>query len=257
MGKVHAFHGAERKSGVTMLSQSVAEYIAKAFPESEVLFVSLSGRSNIQYLQEKMPSIDSYRSRMESGIPLSKEDLQKTTYLDNLYIISGLQQEAEARFYMPELAQRLLSDLRNEFDVIIADTGSELDNGLAVGCLSTAEKIYLLLSQNEADLRRYELLMPLYRRMQIEFSGIVVNKFLERDPYSRSYLKKRLDMREKELYFVRMASEARRAEMEYRTLLQMENGYARDIEAVAAAIAEASGIESKNEKRKSRWKRFT
>ena len=99
--------------------------------------------------------------------------------------------------------------------------------------------------------------MPLYRRMQIEFSGIVVNKFLERDPYSRSYLKKRLDMREKELYFVRMASEARRAEMEYRTLLQMENGYARDIEAVAAAIAEASGIESKNEKRKSRWKRFT
>ena len=154
MGKVHAFHGAERKSGVTMLSQSVAEYIAKAFPESEVLFVSLSGRSNIQYLQEKMPSIDSYRSRMESGIPLSKEDLQKTTYLDNLYIISGIQQEAEARFYMPELAQRLLSDLRNEFDVIIADTGSELDNGLAVGCLSTAEKIYLLLSQNEADLRR-------------------------------------------------------------------------------------------------------
>ncbi len=77
MGKVHAFHGAERKSGVTMLSQSVAEYIAKAFPESEVLFVSLSGRSNIQYLQEKMPSIDSYRSRMESGIPLSKEDLKR------------------------------------------------------------------------------------------------------------------------------------------------------------------------------------
>lgn len=257
MNNLYVFHGADRKVGVTMLVQSIAEYIAGAAPEADILLLTLNGRQNIQYMREEAPPIDTYRNRLESGIAVAKEDLERASGFSNLYIISGIKKETEERFYRPETAESLIRDLRRDFRVIIADTGSDLDNGLAVGGLAAAGKTYLLLSQNEATIRRYEQFRGFYRELGIEFDAVIINKFLDRDPYGLSYLKKRLEIGREEIYKVDMADAGRRAEMEYRTLLDLKSGdYVRDIERIAIGIMAEAGIAARIEKRKSRWKNF-
>jgi len=229
MDKLYAFHGADRKSGVTMIAQSIAEYIAEAAPASRILLLILNGRQNVQYLREDTAPIDNYKSRLESGVGISVSDIDKAEGFDNLFVISGVKK----------------------------DTGSELDNGLAVGGLGEAKKTYMILSQNEATIRRYENQGVIYSKIGMKFDAVIINKYTEKDPYSSDYIKRRLDISDKEVYTVQLAETGRTAEMEYKTIKSLENGrYKRDIEMIAADIIKDSDIEIKNEKRKMRWKDF-
>ena len=95
MDKLYAFHGADRKSGVTMIAQSIAEYIAEAAPASRILLLILNGRQNVQYLREDTAPIDNYKSRLESGVGISVSDIDKAEGFDNLFVISGVKKEEE------------------------------------------------------------------------------------------------------------------------------------------------------------------
>jgi len=257
MDKLYAFHGADRKSGVTMIAQSIAEYIAEAAPASRILLLILNGRQNVQYLREDTAPIDNYKSRLESGVGISVSDIDKAEGFDNLFVISGVKKEEEKRFYMPSAVKLLLTNIADDFDIIISDTGSELDNGLAVGGLGEAKKTYMILSQNEATIRRYENQGVIYSKIGMKFDAVIINKYTEKDPYSSDYIKRRLDISDKEVYTVQLAETGRTAEMEYKTIKSLENGrYKRDIEMIAADIIKDSDIEIKNEKRKMRWKDF-
>lgn len=257
MDKLYAFHGADRKAGVTMVSQSVAEYIAEAAPHARILLLILNGRQNVQYLREDTMPIDAYRSRLESGIRISPEEIKTSEHFGNLFIISGVKKEEETRFYMPGAVKLLLANIGGDFDVIISDTGSELDNGLAIGGLGEAKKTYMILSQNEATVRRYENQAGLYGRIGMDFDGLIINKYTDKDPYSAGYIRERLGLADKSVYTVQLTDAGRTAEMEYRTLKALDSGkYERDIEKIASDIMKDAGIEMRNEKRKSRWKGF-
>ena len=75
MKNVYVFHGADRKVGVTMTAQSAAEWIAGAAPKADVLLLTMCGRQNVQYQKRPAPPIDQYRSRIESGVGISKKDI--------------------------------------------------------------------------------------------------------------------------------------------------------------------------------------
>ena len=257
MDKLYAFHGADRKAGVTMISQSVAECIAEAAPGARILLLILNGRQNIQYLREDTVPIDNYRSKLESGIRISVSDIKAAEGFRNLFVISGVKKEEEQRFYMPAVVKQLLANVADDFDVIIADTGSELDNGLAIGGLSEAKKTYMILAQNEATIRRYENQSGLYSEIRMDFDSVIINKYMEKDPYSAGYIKKRLGLDDKNVYTVRLADTGRKAEIEYKTIKALANEkYERDIEKIASDIIKDLGLEIRNEKRKNRWKGF-
>ncbi len=256
MDNLYVFHGTDRKVGVTMLAQSVAECAARLVRTEDILLVTLSGRRNAQYLKDDVTPIDSYRAKLESGIGILKCEIDRAKNLPNLYMISGIQNEREERMYMPEMARALLKDVCSQFRIVIADCGSELDNGLAVGGLISAKQVFMILSQNESTLRRFEHIKKLYSDLSINFDGVIVNKYSERDPYSSGYIRKRLGIDTAEFFKVNLASLGRHAEMEYRTILDMnDDEFIKDIEQITFKLLGNAGIESVS-KRKGRWKGF-
>lgn len=256
MNNLYAFHGADRKVGVTMIAQSVAECAARLVRTEDVLLVTLNGRQNSQYLKEEVSPIDKYRAKLESGVSVLKNEIDRASNIPNLYVISGIKKETEERLYMPDTAKALLQDVCSQFKIVIADCGSELDNGLAIGGLIEAKQIFMVLSQNESTIRRFEKIRKLYEDLLIDFDGIIVNKYSERDPYSSGYIRKRLEIESAELYKVSLTSLGRRAEMEYRTILDMnDDEFIKDIEQIAFKVLSDAGIDSTS-KRKSKWKGF-
>lgn len=257
MKSVCVFHGADRKSGVTMMAQSVAEMVAAAAPEEKVLFVSMCGRKNAQYFRESAESIGLCRNRLESGLSILRSDIGSTSYLPNLSVLCGIQKESEVRSWMPDLARQMLREFRREFRVIVADTGSDLASGLAVGSLMEADETYFVLSQNEAALHRFEEEMPVYREAGIRWNGILLNRYSERDPYTMDYVQERLKIQGEKKYIVHMSERGRRAEMEYRTLAALgERGIVRDIQKIASDVMQTAEIMQSGEKGKRKWKNF-
>ena len=68
------FHGADSKVGTTMISQSVAEIIAENLKDKRILFTSLNGRSNNQYVDRIGESIEGIKLYLDNKV-LSKKEL--------------------------------------------------------------------------------------------------------------------------------------------------------------------------------------
>lgn len=257
MNNLYVFHGADRKTGVTMISQSVSECLANMLLSEDILYITLNGRSNSQFIKGQIKTVDDYKSKVQSGIHVSKNEISRLGNMNNLYVISGIREETEERLYMPGFARSLLKDVEPEFGIIIADCGSEIDNGLAIGAFAETENTFMVLSQNEATLRRYEKTRKLYNELKINFDSVIVNKFSEKDPYTRSYIKKRLEINEGDFFTVGMTTLGRQAEMEYRTFADLRDSmFVRDIEQIVDKIIRTSGKKVSGEKRKSKWKGF-
>ncbi len=245
MSNIYAFHGADSKVGVTMTAQSAAQCLSARYPRSNVLFLVLAGKQNSEYLRGKDTPIEKFKSRLDSGLPIRKSDLRPSETYSNLYVISGLTQELDERYYTPETAERLLTDMHSQFDVIIIDSGSRPDSGLVVGGLMCATKKYLVLAQSEAAMCRYERNSEIYRNMGLRFDRFIVNKYAEKDPYTVGYISKRLGVNKDMIATVVLSEIARRAEREYKTLFEYSNGrYAGDIRGIAGEIAAETGLES-------------
>jgi len=257
MNNLFVFHGADHKVGTTMLAQSVAEMIAGGNKNANVLLVSLNGRKSTEYVREDVWSIDHFRAQIESGMKIDRELLTISKGQPNLYLLAGIENELEERFYLPETALRLLEGLAEQFDLIVADTGSELDNGLALGGLAQAKKRFLVLSQNESSIKRYEKTSGLYGKLQITFDYYVINKYCLKDPYEVGYLTNRLDLQKCQLLKVEMMPYGKQAEMEYKTILEYGAGkYMEDILLISNQIVLEAGMEPIKLQRKNKWKNF-
>ncbi len=256
MGRIYAFHGAEHRVGTTMLAQSVAEMIAANSRGTSVLLVSLNNRRSTDYVREEVSPIDDFRARLESGISIDRELISSIGGSGELYMISGPVSELDERSYMPEAVTNLISTAGNQFDVIIEDTGSELDNGLAFGGLRTAGMRFLTLTPSESSVRRYELNRALYAEAGIEFEAIVVNRYSPQEIYDLKYLSDRLKADRRAVYKVADAPYGLRAEMEYRTLLAYGyEKYAEGICALANLILEDAGLPAVSHSRRGRERR--
>ncbi|MEL7655375.1 MAG: hypothetical protein AAGU75_05645, partial [Bacillota bacterium] len=119
--------------------------------------------------------------------------------------------ELEQRYYYPDMAKYLLEEIAPEFDLIIADGGNELDNGLAVGTLAVSEEIYLLLTQQETIVRRYVKNKEILDDAGLTVSAFIINNYYEQDPYSLSYLSSRMEIAKERLWKLDSAAYSRQA----------------------------------------------
>lgn len=246
MNNIYAFHGADHKVGVTMTALSTAQHIASQRADRDVLFLVLSGKQNTEFIEQKTVSIEKFKNRLDSGLAIYKSDIGRSKDLKNLFLVSGISSELNERYYTPKTALDLIKDLAGQFSYIILDTGSRADNGLAIGGLACAVKKYLILSQNEAVLRRYERNKDLYENMKIQFDKRIINKYCNRDPYTAGYIGKRLNADLKTFATIGRSEAGRKAEREYKTLLQCKDSkYIRDIGKITEEIFPGSEAEAK------------
>jgi len=257
VSKLFVFHGADSKTGVSMLAQSAAELIAGEKREKRVLLVNLQGRYGAAYTGFVGENVEGLRHYLDNRLLNREEVLAGCRCTENLYVIGGVATIGEERYYQPEMSSYLLSELRDEFDLILADSGSEIDNGLALGSLIMGDELILTLTQQEGVLKRLEKLTPLYRKLDLAFTLWVCNRFEEGDPYSREYLCRRLNIPQESLFTAAETQEGRRAEAESRTLLAYRSrAYEADLLNLSNEILRRAGEEPIEKQRKKRWKSF-
>lgn len=258
MNNIVILHGVDHKVGTTMLTQSVAEMIAGEKKDYKVLLLCLNGRKSTDYVREEFESITQVKMQIDNRIISGKDLIKACRCQENLYMMAGIGKTEEERYYYPDTAEYILNKLKNEFDLILVDSGNTLDNGLALGSLNFSSIRLLILTQQETMLRRYEELLPLYEKLNLSFSGYIVNKYSSLDPYDLGYLSIRLDTIKKDITRIEMASTSRQAEMEYKTLLAFKDDqYARDVLTLANRILFMTEKEQIIKSRRgSKWKNF-
>lgn len=242
MSKLFVFHGADRRVGVSMLAQSAAELLSQGRKDLKVLLVNLQGRYGTVYTSYTGESIERLRHHLDNRLVNKEELLDRCRCTENLYIIGGVSSIGEEQFYQPEMSAYLLSLLKGEFDIILADSGSEVGNGLALGALVMADEIFLVVTQQESVLRRYEKLKELYKKLKLSFPLIICSHFRDEDPYGKAYLARRLGVDKKAILTVAETDNGRLAEMERKTLMSYRGGlYQADVLAAANEILQRAG----------------
>ncbi|MGI6748656.1 MAG: hypothetical protein ACOX4V_10580 [Anaerovoracaceae bacterium] len=251
------FFGIDHKVGTTMISQSTAELISFHYPNLKILFISMNGRESTEYVREAPISIDAMKYYIDNKMIIGADFLKTCTHKGNFYMMSGISNELESRYYYPDTVRCFLNEIAPEFDIIIADCGSDLDNGLAIGALSVSEDIFLIISQQESAIRRFEKLKPLMAELNIKKAVYIINKYKEQDPYGLNYLSDRLNIGKDNIWKVASSDYYRQAEVDYKTLLEYKNEmYIQDISLVANSILHSKGFSLIKKQRKSRWKNF-
>lgn len=214
------FHGADYKVGTTMVAQCVSEVIAKKHPQCKVLRLAMSNRPSCDFINEPIPSLEGFRKSLESGAVVGEALFRRYHIRDNLYGISGLENELNHRQYFPEDAMKIIKSIDKQFDYIIVDGGSDIDNGLVLGSLLMGGINVLVLTQSESVLSRWEKQRNLYQNLSIKFDQYIVNKYNKSQPYSLSYIKERLDLGQQAYYKIPISPYGFRAEWEKKSLIQ-------------------------------------
>jgi len=240
-----------------MIAQSAAEMIAKENRGLTVLLTALNGRKSAEFMSENTVAIDEFKIRLRSGIGMDQNTLSPNKKIDNLFVIAGIEREEEARYFLPDMAEALLQSLDNKFDLIIADSGSDADNGLAFGALKMKGAKYLVMEQTESSVKRYEKMREIYEKLEVGFDKYILSKHLESDPMTVNYVSSRLDIDKSLFLTVAHSDKGRISEMEHRTLLETGGErYKNDILKIANDIMRAMGLENISLKRKRVWNSF-
>jgi len=257
MGQIVVFHGVEHRVGCTMISQSAAELISKEKKEINVLFAALNGRRSMEYMRENVVTVDDYKIELKCGIGIDKNTLSANKKADNFYVIGGIEKEEEVRYFVPGMTETLVESLQSNFDILIIDSGSDIDNGLAFGALKMDGIKYLVMEQSESSVKRYEKMAAIHEKLGISFNKHIINKYFEDDPLTQKYISSRLSIDSSHFLNVVHSDRGRVSEMEYKTLLETAHEkYKSDILIIANDIMKAINSEPIRIKRKRTWNSF-
>ncbi|MDR1136321.1 MAG: hypothetical protein LBL49_09130 [Clostridiales Family XIII bacterium] len=257
MSDLYIFHGIDSKVGTTMISQSVAEVMAGVFTEKKVLFIALNGRESTDFIREDTEHIDTLKSRLESRMLAENELAAHCRNVRNLFVLGGLCNEEEERYYQPELAAHLIDVAANSFDIIVIDSGNRLDNGLAFGALRLEAHKYFIMTQQESVLARWEKRKSVYERLGVTPDGYILNSYIDKDIYPLEYIAKRLAMDKNKFYKIAFSYGGRRAEIERKTLMGGSgDAFSCDVVRLTERVIGAESGSMNPKKRKRHWKNF-
>lgn len=251
------FHGCDHKVGTTMISQSVAEWIAGTRKELRILWIVCARGSGNEYADRIGESVEGLKGYLTNRVLKKEEVIESCRKTENFYMLGGVSSILEERYYSPEMTGYLLDCLRDEFDLIFADCGNDIDNGLSIGALQRGGVNILLTGQRESSLQRLDQLHQIYVRLKIEFNRVVVNFFREGDALSLDYIARRLKGRPQDCCSVRQSSYDRTAELEGKTLLFYRNSaFKEDIAHLSEWILQQYGMGEGEKRKRGRWKSF-
>jgi len=224
------FHGADHKCGVSMISQCVAEALAEKYEDRNVLLVHTESNHGSDYFPQFSESMENIRPYLTGNLVDTEEVMEKARVSRNLSIIGGPTNSECSWDYRPDMTEFFLRALKDRYDYIVCDSGSELEHGLALGSMFAADIRCIVLGQNEMCLRRYEWMRPLYEKLNMFYGLYIINPYSRKNMYEKKYLAARLQLSTDKLITVRESSCGWRAEMEGKSLLNYKSkGYEKDI----------------------------
>lgn len=254
MSGIYTFFGVDHKCGTTMLCQSVAELISREMPVWRILVIHTEGNPGTDYAEGVRESVERIRPELAEGLIDTQEIMTRSQWQDNLYFISGADPMEGDGNYHPKLSDHLLRRLKNCFDLILCDSGSQIDHGLALGSLFASDGIFLVMTQAESAVRRFERLLPLYHKLNVSTLGCLINRYQSDSPYTLRYLRERLDQFKGAFYTIEESPLGFLAEAEGRALIQYrDKSFGRDVCSMANIILSDIGAEPIEKKGKSPW----
>ena len=251
-----ALHGGDHKTGVTMLSQCIAEHMTEHLEEQTVIQVGLHGNPGGDYTSASVRTVEELRSYLEQNLFNAGEILRDCKVTDRQYLVRGITRPEQQRLYHPKLAQYLVEQLREQSQYVVVDTGSEADNGLAIGGLQAADIRCLVLTQQESVIARWERNQSIYRRLGIDFQMVIVNRYLPESAYTKEYLAERLEFPADRILTVSDSPYGLKADNEKKSLIQYKDERIRQgIRGICQRLTEHCGVDYPEEKRWKRWKK--
>ena len=242
MKKVFTFHGADHKCGCSMISQCIAERLAKKRPDLSVLLVHAEETGCTGYSPRVGESMERIRPYLAERLLDVCDIVRKSEYKDNLYIISGTDKPGSSESFHPDMAEFFLKTISQSFDIVICDSGANIEHGLSLGALFSSDLIYIVLEQSESAFKRYEWLMPLYDKLVLNIGGFVLNKFVRQSAYTRDYVRRRLKIHRDRVFTVRESSFGDLAEIDEKSLLSYKDpAFTKDIDALSEDILAEAG----------------
>lgn len=245
MKKVFTFHGADHKCGCSMLSQCVAERLAYTNKDKSVLLVHAEQSEGSVYSPKVGESMERIRPYLADRLLDIGDVVERSAYRDNLSIISGTDKPGSSESFHPDMAQFFLSRVADSFDIVICDSGANMEHGLSLGALFASDSIFMVFSQTECAFRHYEWLKPLYEKLGLNITGYVLNRFIYQSAYTKDYTRKRLGIDRDSLFCVRESSYGTLAEIDEKSLLSYkEPGFFKDIDALVKAVVDQASMDS-------------
>ena len=237
MKKVFTFHGADHKCGCSMISQCVAERIAQENSKLSVLLVHAEQSEGAGYSPHVRESMDRIRPYLAERLLDINDIVKRSEYRNNLSIIAGTDRPGSSESFHPDMAEFFLGSMAQNFDIVICDSGANMEHGLSLGALFASDSIYMVFDQKESAFRHYEWLLPLYGKLGLNIAGYVINCFTAHSAYTKEYIKKRLGAAKDRLFTVRESDFGILAEIDEKSLLcYKDQGFIRDVDAIVQDI---------------------
>ncbi len=221
---VFVFYGADDKVGVTNISQSVAEMLSEN-KNLRIFYTFLNGRTSTDYLDEFTGiSIDSLRTKLDSGILTDTELVDACTVIeDNLFVLKGVESLISRRYFTPTHVEKLLGIASKKFDIVIVDGGSNIELGLVVGALNSTKNKFLIVTQQEKTINNYLWVKSnVLDLLKIKDFTLIINKFLSSSELnSESELAKKLELQP--VTSIPSSDLAWQSEKEHKTLFALKD----------------------------------
>lgn len=217
MEEVIGFFGGDSQTGTTMITWSFAERLSDC--GKKVLLLLGSGNEDRFYdAEETDHSIDNLKAMIRSG-RVEKDDLfQYIERRKNLWILPGTKNSLSVEYFPGNTFQILLENIKDVFDFVVIDGGSNLRLGLTISALDVSDTRFFVVTQQAKTMHRYirnqeRLLQPLGM-----MGKVIINQY-RKDP--ALFLKKDMCRRlgTDDIMVIPYVEEGWQMEMEQKNLL--------------------------------------
>lgn len=189
IGKVYTknnivvFHGTDHKVGTTMITQSVAEQLAKD-QSIKVLLLFMSGYPEDDYLKlDDLVSFDELKNKIFTKV-ITSTDISEICAKpkENLHIIKGVENYLDRRYYEINAINDFIELASKNYNVVLIDTGSEIELPMTISALNTTNNRYLVATQEPTTINRYKMLKDqVYKRHGFDDFLLITNKYIKND----------------------------------------------------------------------------
>lgn len=178
MNKIVTFFGASAGVGTTMLSLDIALQLAER--RKKVMYVFASSNPSTDFLDNSKfanRSLDELRPSLRAG-NITKEEILNVCYKkDKLYILPPIKDMTLIRTFTENDLKNIFDLIKDDFDNIIVDAGSNIQYPLGISALLTNDQLFVVLTQQEKVINRYVLLKEtILKPLQLKHS-IIVNMY--------------------------------------------------------------------------------
>ncbi len=243
--KVITMVGADHKVGTTQITQSIAEMMARLYPQKKVLRLPLDGNRGTEYINQKfLHCIDHIRAKVLSEVITVEELLEACNLYNGVYCLQGTRVTDSNQLYNVEFVEKLLGLAKKHFDLIIIDAGANCFAGLSIGAMRASEIRILVSTQQHLASRNFDLKkMNIFSRLEIEFSSMLINKYVINSDLLDSF-----EINQK--YGLEVLGEMPMleidgwvSEVERKSLLHFDEKFSRQIQEICVKLAEICGFD--------------